>query len=430
MKTPVSDFINEYIQKDVTRLHMPGHKGVGAPGDITEVAGADVLYHASGILAQSQENAARIFGAAKTVYSAEGSSLCMRAMVYLTRLYARRRPVIAACRNAHKTFVTAAALLDAEVKWLYGSGDDLVSCDMTPRQVESFLQENKPDALYLTSPDYLGNEMDIAAIAELCHKYHTLLLVDNAHGAYLKFLGRHPMDLGADMCCDSAHKTLPVLTGGAYLHIAKDGFLAQQAENAMSLFASTSPSYLILRSLDACNAYLQDYPQKLTRTVERVAKVKDTLQNCGYRFVGTEPLKLTIDAKAYGYLGTHLADLLESDRIVCEFSDPDYLVCMITPENRPEDLQKLQTCLQNTPAKTPVESKMPPAGVPVQAMSMHEAIMQPGRKCPLKDCLGKILASPAVSCPPAVPVLVCGEVVTAEAIAFMEYYGIESLYVI
>jgi arginine/lysine/ornithine decarboxylase len=118
----------------------------------------------------------------------------------------------------------------------------------------------KPCAVYVTSPDYLGNQQDLAGLSAVCAARGIPLLVDNAHGAYLHFLPQpaHPLDLGATACCDSAHKTLPVLTGGAYLHIAKNApeRYARDAKRAMALFGSTSPSYLILQSLDRANAYL------------------------------------------------------------------------------------------------------------------------------------------------------------------------------
>ena len=135
-----------------------------------------------------------------------------------------RGRVIAAARNVHKSFVYAAALLGLEVLWLAGAGESHLSCRLEPAQVARALDAapKKPAALYVTSPDYLGHMADLAALSKVCHDRGMLLLVDNAHGAYLTFLPKslHPMDLGADLCCDSAHKTLPVLTGGAYLHIA------------------------------------------------------------------------------------------------------------------------------------------------------------------------------------------------------------------
>lgn len=438
MNTPICDFVTRYLQENAVRFHMPGHKGAGTPEnrDITEISGADVLYHARGIIRESQSNAAALFGTEKTLYSTEGSSLAIRAMVYLTRLYAGRKPVIAAGRNAHKSFVTAAALLEAEVGWLYPDHrEDLISCHICPDELDKFLTSRDVDAVYLTSPDYLGNVADIAAMAKVCHKHGKLLLVDNAHGAYLGFLqpNRHPIALGADLCCDSAHKTLPVLTGGAYLHIGNTApkLFCEQAEKAMSLFASTSPSYLILQSLDNCNRYLSDgYQDKLLECIEKVSAFKEKLIAAGFALAGEEPLKLTLAPKSYGYTGTELADRLEQQHIICEFADPDYLTLMITLENTRQDLQKLEKALLSVPKAEPVSGQMPFMGKPEKGMSMHDAIMQPGQTLPVEQCVGRVLTCPTVSCPPAVPVLVCGERVSEEAVAVMQYYGIEQLEVI
>ena len=230
MDTPICDFVRDYALKAPLRLHMPGHKGKALLGpealDITEVSGADSLYEAAGIIRRSEENASRLFGC-PTFYSAEGSSQCIRAMLYLALLRAKeegRRPLIAAARNVHRSFLSAVALLGLEVVWLWPEEGSYLSCGVSPQALEELLRAEKPTAVYLTSPDYLGNMADVAALAQVCHRHGALLLVDDAHGAYLRFLesSLHPMDLGADMCCDSAHKTLPVLTGGAYLHISKN----------------------------------------------------------------------------------------------------------------------------------------------------------------------------------------------------------------
>ena len=269
---------------------MPGHKGTSFLGmeylDITEIDGADSLYEASGIIAQSEANATQLFGC-RTLYSTEGSSQCIRAMVYLVQFYARQKGRIlriAAGRNAHKTFLTASALLGLDVDWLYPKVNaDYLSCTLTAEDISSYLENtiHKPAAVYLTNPDYLGNLVDIAFIAEVCHQNDVLLVVDNAHGAYLKFLppSQHPMDLGADLCCDSAHKTLPVLTGGAYLHLSSafDAVYGNQAKHAMAIFGSTSPSYLILQSLDCANAYLVTYKEILAPFLKQVYTVKKAL---------------------------------------------------------------------------------------------------------------------------------------------------------
>ena len=269
MNTPIYDFVQNYIKSNTARLHMPGHKGVSFLGceqsDITEIKGADELYAPTGIIRESEENATHLFGTAKTVYSAGGSSQSINAMLYLAYLKAdkTRRPYILAGRNAHKSFIYALAKLDADVEWLYPEiSGSICSCIVTAEMLEKRLNklDHKPFAVYITNPDYLGGMSDIKSISQVCKKYDIPLLVDNAHGSYLKFYKRdlHPISLGADICCDSAHKTLPVITGGGYLHIAKDdkyGF-SKNVVNAMAIFGSTSPSYLILQSLDLCNRYL------------------------------------------------------------------------------------------------------------------------------------------------------------------------------
>lgn len=436
MTTPVADFLREYAARRTLRLHMPGHKGTGSEGepfDLTEVEGADVLYREEGILAESQENARRLFGSGRTLYSTEGSSLAIRAMLMLTVLYARSKgetPQILAARNAHKVFFTASALLNIDVE-LLAVGDSLMSATVTAEALHRALSEGtRPTAVYLTSPDYLGNRLDIRALAEVCHRFGCLLLVDNAHGAYLKFLpeDRHPMTLGADLCCDSAHKTLHALTGAAYLHVSANApaLLREEAPRAMATFASTSPSYLILRSLDLLNGTLsRDYPKRLAAFCEQVAALKERLSAQGYTLVGDEPLKLTLLTGGYGYRGEELASLLRSRGIECELADPDYTVLMLTPSLTEGDLDVLADALLSVPRREPRAEELP--SMPRNAervLSPRDALLSPSECLPIEECRGRILADPSVSCPPAVPILLCGERVTDGAIRAFRYYGI------
>lgn len=442
MKTPVCDFVRGYAQKEKTRLHMPGHKGVSFIGceslDITEVSGADSLYEASGIIAESEENASALFGC-KTFYSTEGSSQCIRAMMHLVTLYARERGEktrVLAVRNVHKAFMYAAALLDLDVDWLAGEGD-LLSCEVTAEAVEEYFihSEKLPHALYITSPDYLGKVADIAGIAEVCRRYGVLLCVDNAHGAYLRFLpvSEHPIDCGAHICCDSAHKTLPVLTGGAYLHIADDApaFFAERAKDSLALFGSTSPSYLIMQSLDMANKYIAEgYSDVLGEYCLAVMELKDKLRIHGYLLYGNEPLKMTLRAKAYGYLGTELADILRENGIECEFADPDYLVLMLTPEIRREELTRLCGVLCAIPQKTPIFERPPKIKCGERKMSVRDALFSLAETLCSKNAVNRVLASPSVGCPPAVPIAVCGELLDENAVRCFEYYGIDKISVV
>lgn len=438
MDTPICDFVRRYVQSNTLRLHMPGHKGLGPLGcehlDITEIAGADSLYEAEGIIAQSEQNASALFGC-PTFYSTEGSSQCIRAMLYLATCGANRK--ILAARNVHKAFLSAAALLDLDVTWLYPEDNmAYLCCKVTPEALEAQLAacQEIPAAVYVTSPDYLGNLQPIDALAEVCHRHGTMLLVDNAHGAYLKFLPgfRHPMDQGADMCCDSAHKTLPVLTGGAYLHI-QDLALAGQAKNALALFGSTSPSYLILQSLDAANAQLSDpaYIQKLVELRLLADSVRQQLNGHGIPAGhGDEPLKITLCPRPHGYTGAEMADALRKNGIECEFADPDFLVLMLTPAITEADLTRLVDVLTALPRRDPIRTDPPLIEHQERVLSIRQALLSPAETVPVEESLDRILAAATVGCPPAVPIVVCGERIDESAIRCFRYYGIASCTVV
>ena len=442
MTTPIVDFVRAYAQHHGARFHMPGHKGKSFLGceafDITEVAGADVLYAPDGIIAESEANATALFGSAHTFYSAEGSTLCIKAMLSLACRGREDRPWILAARNAHKSLIYAAAMLDLRIRWLDPKeGVHLCRCDVTPADVRAALSEMKqaPAAVYLTSPDYLGNLADVRGIAEACREAGIPLLVDNAHGAYLRFLPEslHPLDQGASMCCDSAHKTLPVLTGGAYLHVAK-GFeeYLPEARETLSLFASTSPSYLILQSLDLCNRYLSDgYTDRLAARVSEVESLRAALLVHGICAEQSEPLKLTLLPRSFGYTGDELSACLREARIECEFSDADALVLMITPENSSADLDTLKDLLLSLCARPalPEHAGVRLCGAPV-SVGIRRAMLAPRRRVPVLDAEGLVCAAPTVSCPPAVPIAVSGDVITGEQISLFLHYGIREIDVV
>ena len=467
MTTPIVDFVRRYAQSGTSRLHMPGHKGQSLlgfePWDITEIKGADELYGADGIIAQSEANATRLFGTVHTYYSTEGSSQCIRAMLCLALQAAPaagQRPVLLAARNAHKALLYAAALLDFDIQWLWPAPQDagaLCSCPVSAAKLTGALQGlaqqgKRPFGVYITSPDYLGGVQDIAALAEVCKDFGVPLLVDNAHGAYLRFLpqgGQHPIALGAAMCCDSGHKTLPVVTGGAYLHLGKNAPVQDEAavRNALALFGSTSPSYLILQSLDKCNQILSEgYPLRLLQCCGHLTRLRRELneaaaaKHCpGPLALESEPLKITLDAAVLGLSGTELAEKLRAAKIECEYADPRYLVLMFTPDNPPQDFERLSAAVLRIakelagPVTLPEETAGEFAALERglhRRCTIRQAVFAPQEQLPAEQAVGRICAMPTVSCPPAIPIVVSGEQITPAAAAWMKRYHVEEVSVI
>ncbi|MBQ3588919.1 MAG: PLP-dependent transferase [Clostridia bacterium] len=445
MNTPICDFLDAYAKSDARRFHMPGHKGNGenASLDLTEIDGLDSLYCDSGVILESEQNASELFGSYNTCYSAEGASQCIKAMLHIAKMCKNptTRGYILATRNAHSALISASILLDFDIKWIYPSeSESYVSCNCSAKEIDSALSEceSKPFALYVTSPDYLGNILDIGAISSVCKKHGVMLLVDNAHGAYLKFSKSlsHPLDLGADMCCDSAHKTLPALTGGAYLHIGRDfkyrDYASEYAKSTMVLYGSTSPSFLILASLDRLNALVADSELVLRQNeVENaVLALKKSLHVYGFEVLGDETLKITINASAYGYTGIELAKLLRDKGIFVEFFDVDFVVMMLSCNTPLSDITYLEDTLKKIPKKETITRPALPVCKPEPVMSTRNACFLQKERVRANNSLGRVLASSMVSCPPAVSIVVCGERIDKNAIALFKYYGTEFVYVI
>lgn len=440
MKTPIVSFLKSYQEKSPVRMHMPGHKGAGILGfegmDLTEISGADELFAADGIIKESEQNASSLFGC-PTYYSTQGSTLCIQTICTILCQDAKskgKKPKILAGRNAHRSFIHAAALLDFDIAWLYGNSDYL-SCTISTETLEKEILENNPTAVYLTNPDYLGNLLDIKSLASICKKHDVLLAIDNAHGAYLRFLepSLHPIDLGADLCCDSAHKTLPVLTGGAYLHLSDslNQVWKNDVKHFMEYFSSTSPSYLIMASLDATNEVLDTtFKKSLSECIQRVDVLKNALIQHGYTILSGEPMKITISTKEFGYTGNEIANLLMECDIYPEFYDSDYIVLMPSPYNTKDDFERLQKCLCGIERKFILVNKPPKLEQSKKVMNVRQALFAQSKMIEVSKSLGQVCSSVSVSCPPAILPVIPGEVISESSIEVMKYYGIETVRVV
>ena len=437
MNTPIYDFLLKYSSSDTLRCHMPGHKGRFryleniCNIDITEIKGADSLFEADGIILQSEKNMSNLYNTAASFYSAGGSTLCIQAMLAAMK-YENRK--IIAVRNVHRAFLNAAALLDIDVIWLmpkYNGG--LLSGEINIQDAENLLKKYHSSCLYVTSPDYTGKTADIKELSEICHKYNSVLLVDNAHGAHLHFFedSIHPIHLGADICCDSAHKMLPALTGAAVLHTSSEKY-AEILRQCMSIFASTSPSYLIMASLDLCNRYIsENIRDDIKNNLVLIKNFRDNFPDI--KFADGEPFHITLKASESGYNGNQIAELMRINGIECEYSDDDIVIFLMSPLNCREDYGKLSDGLRKSLTSVEKHQKICPVfsmHLPKKAISIRQAVFSQSEEIPVENSLGRICACVKVPCPPAVPIAASGEIIDETCINIFKKYGISSVIVV
>lgn len=442
MESPLRQYLEKLHNSHRARFHMPGHKGRGTlspfdaacPYDITEIAGADSLFEASGILAQGEEATARLYGSKATLWSAGGSTLCIQAMLALV---CREGDLVLAVRNAHHAFAHAAILLGVRVRWMLPQNRDRGGLygAVTPGEVEQMLKQYpQAKAVWVTTPDYLGGMADVKGLARVCHQRGVKLLVDNAHGAYLLYTHRHPMQLGADLCCDSPHKTLPVLTGGAWLHLSHQvPYTADQARQAMKLFGSTSPSYLILLSLEDCNGYLAGSgKEEFARLFQTVRAMRQRLEEQGVALLPMEGdyAKLTLDALAMGYTGKEITGYLDSQKMDWEYADDRFVVLMLSPSNTPQELAALEQALVSLPKREPTAQEQVPYSLPPRRMELRQAYFAPKEEVPIGQAVGRISAAAQSCCPPGVPVVMPGEEITPQVQKLLQKSGKISLDVV
>lgn len=443
MNTPIADFLAQYRDSGISRLHMPGHKGVlpspfdsVAPYDITEIQGADELYEAESIIARAEENTAALYGSGQACFSASGSTLCIQAMLAAV---CRPGDTVITGRNAHSAFLNGCTLLDLHPVWITPRYRDEfgVSGELTPDAFADALRKHpEARAAYVTSPDYLGTISDIAALAALCREAGIPLLVDNAHGAHLRFLPEnlHPISLGASLCCDSWHKTLPVLTGGACLHANREFSISKDRLKAsMSLFGTTSPSYLILLSMDLCNRYLDRFAKDdFSRLSLETAKLRKIACESGLDVLSDprDCVKLTFDGYPIGWTGWDLADWLRTQKIECEYAAGRNVVLLFSPQNRPKDFQRVAKALLSIPTGNSRRDTEVPFELPKTLLSPREAAFAKKEYLPIDQVQNRIAGETKIKCPPGVPIVVAGEEVGMSQQKLLKKSGISGLYVI
>lgn len=425
---PIENSLVEYIGKDFSRFHMPGHKGAeNFPEyfryDVTEVEGTDSLFEASEAILETEKRFSKIYGSGASLLSAGGSTLCIQAML-ATALDPGDEFIIA--RNCHASAVNTAALLDLDPIWI--NPRDLKAAE------KAFSEHPKAKAVYLTSPDYFGVLSDIEAFAKLCHEHGAKLLVDNAHGAHLHFtpIEMHPMALGADMCADSLHKSLPVLTGGALLHI-KDGALRDTAKQKMRLFGSTSPSYLIMLSADRCADYLENsarYDFAMLNGKIANLRYKAFEHGLAPKVRNVEPARLVLSVKSTEMTGDEFGRKLREHKIEPEYVNDEWAVLMASPFNSERDFERVANFIENTFGNGFAAFEERLSKMPEKAMSVREAVFSETEEIETEKAVGRIAARLNLPCPPCIALAVPGEVIDEKTAALLIKYGIRRINVV
>lgn len=437
--TPLKRALDEYIRQDYARLHMPGHKGTSISPfgelmayDVTEVEGTDSLFEDDGPLKELEEIFTRLYGTKGTVMSAGGSTLCIQAML---RMVAKKEGRILAGRNIHAAAVNAMALLGLEPVWVYPNRkqEERLIGEISPDEIRSVLEKEKQEgtldslcAIYVTSPDYFGIMSDIRSIAQIAHEYGLPLLVDNAHGAHLHFLKEeyHPMQLGADLCCDSLHKTMPALTGAALLHTS-DAKYCPQMKGAMTVFGSTSPNYLIMLSMDSTAAFLmQDGAERIQQTVTRCEELRQKAREKGFVLPQhCDPMRLTLPLAGTGWDAQTFRKLLRKYKIMEEYLSDSGCVLLFSPFNREEDFKRTEALLDEV-----LIQNQPFTAFPIvpseKVMSLREAFLSPKESVPVEKAEGRIAAQVKITCPPGIPLVMPGERLHKEIIKILKNSGI------
>lgn len=439
--TPLYTALREHLAKKQASFHTPGHKGRFLPKDLyeldlTELPDTDSLFESDGCIRAAEEAARELFHSRATYFSAGGCTLCIQAMF---RLAAPQGGKVISSRVIHRSAVNTMALLGIEPVWVRPRPDSgpCLAGRLHPEDVEKALAEN-PDAkaVYVTSPDYYGVLADIQGLSAVCHVHGVPLLVDNAHGTHLALLGKHPLALGADLTACSAHKTLPVLTGGAFLNIGDTEIsrklnFAERAKEAMALFGSTSPAYPVMVSLDLARAWAMEQGKEAwEKLAVRMVKIKEIAREKGLLLpLGeTDPTRLAIGTLTAGMTGEEAGDFFREKGVEPEHEDGGYLVCIATPFNTEEELDRLEMAVKALPdGCTEVEGTPALPSLPPVRRMPREAVLAFQEAVPLEKAVGRVAGEAACPCPPGVPIVMPGEEITAECAAFLAKYQLKEI---
>jgi len=450
IKAPLLEALLQYTKKNIIPLHMPGHKGGrGFPRefldnlaamDVTEIPGMDNLYQPAGIIAEAQLMASRAFQSHHTFFLVNGSTAGIHTMI-MAACKPGDRLIIP--RNSHRSVWSALVMADVQPVYIQTEYDDdnLLATQITVQQVRDALDKN-PDVagLLMIHPNYYGMCGHIREIEELVHERGKLLLVDEAHGAHFIFHPDLPPssgEIGADMWVQSAHKTLPAFTQAAYLHVKGERIDPKRVSQILAMLQTSSPSYLIMASLDWARACMEVRGEELfQRLILQVRELKRklkkqygilTLDDYGgwEEVAATDPTRLTIDVRTLGVTGYQAEMLLRDAGIQVEMSDMYRLVSICSVADGKEEFDAFINGFGNLSGNMSLRGETPPSlprqlsisrEIPEQIMSPREAFYSIIENVPAHESIGRICAGVIGAYPPGIPRFCPGELINREGI--------------
>ena len=439
MKTPVFNALKKFAEEENTSFHMPGHKGKNTLVDwgkyiplidTTEVLGMDNLLEARGIIKESQDLAAAVFGSKYTKYSLNGST----GSIYIA-LSAITDPgdKVLIERNCHKAVYNALILnrLKPTYIYLHYNRDYNIHTGLDADEIDRILGSD-PDikAVVLTYPNYYGVCSDLEKIARVVHKHGRVIMVDEAHGSHMGFSDRLPKSAlasGADIVVQSTHKTLPSFTQTSMIHVGTDRIDRDKLDDRFQLYISTSPSYLFIASCEIAAAYMdtEEARIKLEKNIDKCIETTKRLNDIEGVFAFTsdkddgtiyakDPTKILF--RIEGMSGRELErELYERHDLMLEMTDYYYGLALTSLMNEDEDYDRLVEAVRDLAKSVqdkgivPVSIKMPE---PLISLPIYKAYYMKRKDVDLDKSIGHVAAQSLIPYPPGIPILVPGEVIT------------------
>jgi arginine decarboxylase len=448
LKIPIYDAVKKYSSSCPAVFHMPGHKlGRGLPSafleslhllDLTEIPGLDSLHYPKGVIEEAQTLAAQAFGADRTFFLVNGSTCGIQATI-MTLCRPGDKIIIA--RDCHRSAIAGMMLSGATPVYIKPDFNGIfdIPSVVSVNAVEKALKEN-PDAVgvYITRPNYYGVCSDIKAIVELVHSYNKPVIVDEAHGAHLCFSSMLPpssLEYGADICVQSAHKTLPAFTQGSYLHVRGTRTDLERLKFNLSILQTSSPSYIIMAFLDIARAIMQqdgeNRIQNLLREIELLSEIvgKGNL----YKILSENDIeggsidktRVVVNVRNTGKTGFEIEKLLRNQyNIQVEMSDLYNIVCIATVADTHEDIKKLGTALEQLRVRFKKAALLGDAPLwipklPEQRIDLGSVMNRTFTRKKLTDALQCVSRSMITPYPPGIPVICPGEVISKDTVEYI-----------